>query len=513
MAIYIIKANIVLMLLYGFYRLMCNRDTFFIFRRVTLWCIYITALIVPALNFEYYIQQTPITVSMAHAYAINVIPSMTVFPASFSSADYLSFTWMEAIKTVYFLGVVLMLLRFVNQIISLLYVLFTTKVMIIDGIKIHVIKNDDSPFSFFGFIFVNPYVQTKQLLSEIIIHEKAHIQQLHNIDVVFSEIITILFWFNPFAWLMKREVRINLEYLADKSVIDSGNDRKSYQYHLLGLTYKNISSSLSNNFNVMPLKKRIKMMNKNRSKNFLKAKYLLFIPLIASLFLVSNIEAVARMIANKMPVVKVIAAKTETVLNTTAMKVPVSPVNSAMALQKRTSAEKNQSYKQIVDTATVKEKQSSEVLQPRQSNIIDDNEYSKTYTNLSSLFSGGSKAMSEYFSSNVKYPTSAIKADVSKHLAVSFMLNEDGKIKNARVFEYKNNGDKNTNQNTIVIVGRAPRTIDKVTDADKKQAEKDINDAAIDLIKGMPALKHGSSSEKIVVPINFIMENKKLEEK
>ncbi len=66
---------------------------------------------------------------------------------------------MEAIKTVYFLGVVLMLLRFVNQIISLLYVLFTTKVMIIDGIKIHVIKNDDSPFSFFGFIFVNPYFQ------------------------------------------------------------------------------------------------------------------------------------------------------------------------------------------------------------------------------------------------------------------------------------------------------------------------------------------------------------------
>lgn len=104
----------------------------------------------------------------------------------------------------------------------------------------------------------------------------------------------IFCWFNPFSWLMKREVRGNLEYMADSRVLETGHDSKSYQYHLLGLAHHKAAANLSNSFNVLPLKNRIKMMNKRRTKEIGRTKYIMFLPLAALLMIVSNIEVVAR---------------------------------------------------------------------------------------------------------------------------------------------------------------------------------------------------------------------------
>ena len=67
-----------------------------------------------------------------------------------------------------------------------------------------------------GF-FINREVLHESQLQEILIHEQCHVEQKHSIDVMLSELFTILCWFNPFAWLLKREIRLNLEYLADFS--------------------------------------------------------------------------------------------------------------------------------------------------------------------------------------------------------------------------------------------------------------------------------------------------------
>ena len=116
---------------------------------------------------------------------------------------------------------------------------------------------------------------------------------------------------------MKQEVRMNLEYLADESVLSDGNARKSYQYHLLGLAYRqpNESTKIANNFNLLPLKKRIKMMNKRRTSEIGKAKYLLFAPLAGALLMVSNIESVAREIGEQIPEVAEVQQKAEQALN------------------------------------------------------------------------------------------------------------------------------------------------------------------------------------------------------
>lgn len=86
--------------------------------------------------------------------------------------------------------------------------------------------------------------------------------------------------------------------MADQRVLQTGYDYKVYQYHLLGLAHHKAAATLYNSFNVLPLKNRIKMMNKKRTKEIGRTKYLLFLPLAALLLIISNIEAVARTTKN-----------------------------------------------------------------------------------------------------------------------------------------------------------------------------------------------------------------------
>mgnify|MGYP007020208418 FL=1 len=82
---------------------------------------------------------------------------------------------------------------------------------------------------------------------------------------------------------------MNHEYLAVKQVVTSGYDKKSYQYHLLGIKHTSLAAAnFYNNFSVLPLKKRIKMLNRKRTHNIMVGKYLMFIPVAALLLLFSN---------------------------------------------------------------------------------------------------------------------------------------------------------------------------------------------------------------------------------
>lgn len=159
----------------------------------------------------------------------------------------------------------------------------------INGICVKCLKNPSGPFSFFGWIFMNPTVVKENEMDEILTHELAHVKQKHSIDILIAEIISICCWINPFVWLIKREVRLNLEFLADKKVMEVGFSTKSYQYHLLGLAY-NHKYGLSNNFNFSHLKQRIIMMNKKKSNGAAHIKYALFTLPAFALLVAGNIS-------------------------------------------------------------------------------------------------------------------------------------------------------------------------------------------------------------------------------
>ena len=271
---------------------MFTGDTFFSWRRATLIGMYLVAMLVPVMDFSVWLSNSEGMTSIANEYATVVLPAVST-----SSQGGEVLLWELIVLIVYSVVACVLLLRFLWQLVSIILLKNNSQSSYICDTEVYLLTDDEGPFSFFDWIFINPERHKSDEIEEIMMHELTHCQQLHSIDIIFSELFCIIFWFNPFVWLLKREVRLNLEYLADNSVLANGKDNKEYQYHLLGLTYKKNVATITNNFNVLPIKKRIKMMNKKETKGILKAKYMLYIPLVAMLLAVSNIETIARNVA------------------------------------------------------------------------------------------------------------------------------------------------------------------------------------------------------------------------
>ena len=467
MAIYLIKINVALMLLYGFYRLTVSRDTFFGLRRLTLWLIYAVVLMVPALNLEYWVRDTPTMVSMANVYADTFYPVVVV------KAQASGITWMDMLLGIYWVGVAVLSLRLVWQLFSIIRLVVISRKQEVEGITVHLLKGDGSPFSFFRWVFMYPSTLEGRQLHEVMVHECTHVSGLHSLDTLFSELFSIACWFNPFAWLMKQEVRMNLEYLADESVLSDGNARKSYQYHLLGLAYRqpNESIKIANNFNLLPLKKRIKMMNKRRTSEIGKAKYLLFAPLAGVLLMVSNIESVAREIGEQIPEVAEVQQKAEQALNTDVAVANPMAKDAVEMMNPSETAEMKAAEAAELAKAEAKTSDATAPADTTKSVVYD-------ITETMPYFPGGQVLMLKYLADNIKYPASAVKAKKQGRVIVTFIVQKDGSVTHAKI----------------------AKSIDPELDAE-----------ALRVVKGMPKWTPGTQNGKPVnvkysVPVKFSLQ-------
>ena len=477
MAIYLIKINVALMLLYGFYRLTVSRDTFFGLRRLTLWLIYAVVLMVPALNLEYWVRDTPTMVSMANVYADTFYPVVVV------KAQASGITWMDMLLGIYWVGVAVLSLRLVWQLFSIIRLVVISRKQEVEGITVHLLKGDGSPFSFFRWVFMYPSTLEGRLLHEVMVHECTHVSGLHSMDTLFSELFSIACWFNPFAWLMKQEVRMNLEYLADESVLSDGNARKSYQYHLLGLAYRqpNESTKIANNFNLLPLKKRIKMMNKRRTSEIGKAKYFLFAPLAGVLLMVSNIESVAREIGEQIPEVAEVQQKAEQALNAdVAVANPMA--KDAVEMMNPAEAEEMEADKAaeaaLIAVEQAKQAAEEKVKTKPQTDTTKKKNSWDCIPETMPYFPGGNVLMLKYLADNIKYPASAVKAKKQGRVIVGFIVQKDGSITHAKIV----------------------RSIDPELDAE-----------ALRVVKGMPKWTPGTQlgkpvSVKYALPVKFSLQ-------
>ena len=289
--VYFLKINVAIALFYAFYRLFFYKDTFFAWRRTALLCFFAVSAAVPLLDIQQWIVQQEPMAAMADLYAAVVLPELTLTPQP--ETDWRQLV-ADGIVVAYWLVAALLALRFLVQLAGIVRLARRCPTQKIDGTTVHLLPRAEGPFSFFRWIFVCPDAHTGDELHEILTHERTHARQWHSIDVLTGELACIVCWFNPFAWLMKREIRTNLEYMADEKVLETGHDSRTYQYHLLGLSHHKAAATIYNSFNVLPLKKRIIMMNKRRTRAIGRTKYLMFLPLAALLMIVSNIEAVAR---------------------------------------------------------------------------------------------------------------------------------------------------------------------------------------------------------------------------
>ncbi|MDR1203623.1 MAG: M56 family metallopeptidase [Tannerellaceae bacterium] len=376
---YFIKVNIALMLFYAFYRLFFYKDTFFKLRRTILLIFFGLAFLYPLMNLQEWMKDKEPITEMVYLYA-TALPETVVVDNTAMVWD-----WQKFCTGAYWMAMVLLCIRFIVQLGSIIRLMAKSKKSVVHHTSVYLLDKPSGPFSFFRLIFIHQESHSENELKEILIHEYTHVSQWHSIDVILSEMICILCWMNPFVWLLKREVRHNLEYLADNTVLTSGYDSKSYQYHLLGLAHQTnqAAANLYNNFNVSHLKNRIRMMNKKRTRSIGRTKYLLFLPLVAMLILLSNIEAVARI--------------------TKDLTLPVKSENDATI---------------ALEELLVNQQKPKKVL---------------TVVEVMPQFPGGDNELLEFIAKNVKYPAEAQAKGVQGRVNCSFVVNEDGSISDIEV--------------------------------------------------------------------------------
>lgn len=292
--IYMLKVNVGIALFYAFYKLFCCRDTFFQWRRIALLSFLLLSFLYPLMNMQSWVKEQPAINELADYYALMMWTDTNTTVAATSPTITPLPDLLDVLGFIYIGGILLLSARFIVQLLSIFRLVLKSKSTSVDRIPILSLPEPANPFSFWQWIFIYLPGLKETERKEILMHEQTHVRQWHSIDVIISEVVNIICWMNPFAWLLKAEIRLNLEYLADHRVMQSGTDKKEYQYHLLGLANQNRQTGLYNNFNLSHLKNRIMMMNKKRTRTTGRIKYALFAPLTAALLLVSNIETVAR---------------------------------------------------------------------------------------------------------------------------------------------------------------------------------------------------------------------------
>ncbi|MGO3653884.1 MAG: M56 family metallopeptidase [Sphingobacterium sp.] len=276
---YVFQVNLLLSLLFLGYHFLLRGLTFYELNRVYLVLGAVYAFVYPFLDINSWFAKTiPLVEGEVLAY-FPVIP-----PASpeFGLHHYL--VWLMGAGGAIFLLILLIRLA------SLVRIHNHSKEAIWQNYLYRNVLFPIRPFSFFNRIYLHRQQHVDSELPDIFKHEYIHVKGLHSIDVIVFEMITVVCWYNPLIWLLRRAVRQNLEFLTDQQVLKQGVDRQHYQYSLVQTGQPQGGSSIGTQFNFNYLKKRIMMMNKKRSSRLQMGRYAFLLPalLLAGITLTVN---------------------------------------------------------------------------------------------------------------------------------------------------------------------------------------------------------------------------------
>ena len=286
---YLLRLSCTLMILYLFYLLVLRRLTFYNTNRWYLLCYSMAAFFIPLINISPLLEQAKLT----NDELVQWIPvvNATAFGNNYPVHSTYSFqdfgNW---ILLFFFGGILVMVIRFIIQFISMQSIRRSSQLISEGNVKLYHTEKRILPFSFGNSIFINKHTHSEEELRDIIRHEFIHVKQKHTLDIIWSECLCIINWFNPFAWMIRNAIRQNLEFIADDKVLQNGVDKKQYQYLLLKVVGVQ-QFGIATNFNFTSLKKRIAMMNKLQSRKVNFLKFLFVLPLMGVILLAFRNQA------------------------------------------------------------------------------------------------------------------------------------------------------------------------------------------------------------------------------
>ena len=367
---YIIKSAMALALLYTCIIPLLEKETFHRLNRILILGCLIMSFAIPLVHFT---GGTNPTVDMVRQ-AVQ-LPEVLI---NGDAKEQSVWSWADIMICIYIIGVVAIFLMTVIQTVRLTRQLRQCE-HITDNRGNTIVLTDcaTSPFCLFHYIVMScdDYANNR---SFILTHEQEHIRLRHSIDLIILQVATIIQWFNPFVWLIGKNLKAIHEFEVDEAVLNKGIDATQYQKFLVIKAVGNRLQPFANNLNKESLKRRIIMMNQKKSNRWMMLKALFVIP-VATL------------------AVSVFANGTDVSNMTNA-------VNTTANTLSTTNMQTKQSDSKVFVAVEVMPK-----------------------------FKGGESAMMEFLTMNMKYPQAAVKAKLQGRAIVGFIVRKDGTISDVHI--------------------------------------------------------------------------------
>ncbi|MEQ9443615.1 MAG: M56 family metallopeptidase [Cyclobacteriaceae bacterium] len=281
--LYLLEANGLLAILYALYWLLLRKETFFSFNRFFLLAIMASSLLIPLLSFDLFpsahsviskpmgelrdmrISYYDAFEAWSHKAAYpSPITEHTDDPLGKEKAD--TQPWLLSLTLMlYCIGLVAVIFRLIGSYRWIQRLKSSSQQEVIQGIRVVKVPHPIAPFSFLNLVFVHEDTMPNEDFDQILAHEKTHIREGHSLDLLFVQLAAAGLWFNPVVWQLIKSLKTTHEYIADKNTINQGYSLVTYQTLLLRQLISTNSYGLIHNFNLSFIKKRITMMNIEKS--------------------------------------------------------------------------------------------------------------------------------------------------------------------------------------------------------------------------------------------------------
>ncbi|MDP2721958.1 MAG: M56 family metallopeptidase [Bacteroidales bacterium] len=469
---YFLQSSVVMGIAYLIYRFVYQKEGYYIFNRVYLLSAFLLALVLPLIPFnidEFLFGNSP-TLSVVQ-YPIKAVNAILLGEVTiFAHADDVSATpawhvsdWM---MIVYLLGLLWGFLRLAVRIFQLGRVITTAEKQQRDGLTFVMLPDDSPVFSFFHYVFISQKeLDQPESGQQIIEHEQQHAFQLHSLDMLFAELVSVVFWFNPFSYLLKNNMRENHEFMADKAVLTRHPDAGYYRMLLINHSSILENQLLTHNFSYLLLKRRLFMMKNVKNPVRMVAK-LLWIFIGSALALVACSDA-TKQVTLPENVVKIDIPEAPQLpkdsvnlifgFNMNERKADfIARLGNGQSCKLEVFNKKNELIATIFDTqmgpgdyrttwnitpgvdyfsyvftAGDKRMTGNSYIDPSKTY----NEETGVYTVVDQMpeFHDGMGALMTFLSSNITYPEQAKKDTISGRVFINFIIEKDGSVSNVKV--------------------------------------------------------------------------------
>lgn len=286
MIIYLLKVTLCSSCLLLFYRLVLDCEKMFRFNRFYLLGSLLLSLMLPLLPIEIFIGQAIYSPPADFPLGEQAIPGRFSVPLVSEPILPTGFPWLGLLGIGYLVIGSGLLFRFGKNILQLIQRIRESEVSRLEKINVVLVDSPATlPHSFLTYVFLPKTIYLEGTLEkEILDHECAHVRQWHSLDILFVELLKVIFWFNPAFYLYRNAIALNHEFLADEAVLNTHRDVPTYQHLLLQKVNASSHQLFTSQFNYSFTKKRFVMMYKQTSRSRARLIQGTLVPLLAVIF-------------------------------------------------------------------------------------------------------------------------------------------------------------------------------------------------------------------------------------